>query len=112
MRLSHVAMVHLMLRTPADPPRRIAPEAERESENVDGLPLEEFRFRMVRRISSWLGQPAHCRRAACRRGKLCRGDPPDCWRDEPPPSEDEITQAKATFHAALTAANDANKVDD
>jgi len=48
------------------------------------------RFEMVRRLSTWLGQPPRCHAPACRRAKICRGDPPDCWRNEAPVTDEEI----------------------
>ena len=48
------------------------------------------RFEMARRLSTWLGQPSRCHAPACRRAKVCRGDPPACWRNEPPVTDEEI----------------------
>jgi hypothetical protein len=89
-RLLHVAMVHLFLRTPARLPRR------REAETIDVATStsEQLYRHFTRLFSNWIGQPERCALSRCRRAKLCQGDPADCWRDEPPPTPDEIDTAK------------------
>jgi hypothetical protein len=48
----------------------------------------------VRLISNWLGRAEQCTRPRCRRAKLCRADRPDCWSEEPEPTDDELDLAK------------------
>jgi len=61
---------------------------------------------MVRRISTFLGRPAKCPRPRCQRHGRCGGNPPDCWRDEPPPSQEEITIAKAIMQREIKKLRD------
>jgi len=96
-RLLRTAMVHLTLRAPDNPPRRPMPDLP----NPDGLPIELFRFGVTRSIATLLGQPDRCRKPECRRAKICHGMPPDCWRDEPPPTFQEFELARGLMRYHL-----------
>jgi hypothetical protein len=89
LRLAHVAMVHICLRTPKNPPRRRTPKIDFDSASDD-----ERTLYLTYLISNWLGQAERCTQSRCRRAKLCRGDPPDCWSEEPPPTPLELDLAK------------------
>jgi hypothetical protein len=89
-RLLHTAAVHLFLRTPANRPQRRAPSMIDFDSATD---VQRYRH-FTQLFSNWIGQPERCALASCRRAKLCQGDPADCWRDEPPPTESEIDTAK------------------
>src|SRR5262249_51870923 len=93
-----VAMVHICLRESGPGPRRTLPD----SPDVDAMSPADFQHRMVRHISTWIGQPERCPFAECRRSKLCEHDPPDGWRDAPPPTHQEHELARLLMHYHLT----------
>jgi len=45
-------------------------------------------------------QPDRSANRACRRARICCGEPPNCWAGAPPPTHRELTLAKALmlFH--------------
>ena len=96
-RMLQTAMVHLALRATEKPPMRTMPDPP------GTLSTEATRFELVRKLASFLGQPERCRSRECRRAKICHGDPPDCWRDEPPPTPEEIDLAKGLVKYHLRA---------
>ena len=97
-RALRIAMVHLTLRGPPGPPMKPMPDLS----GPDELSQEAFLFEITRTISGWLGQPKRCPDKSCQRAKVCQGDPPDCWRAEPPPTDREIDLAKQIFHHHLS----------
>ena len=94
-RLLRTALVHLWLRRPENPPRTPMPVPP------ENLATEAFRFDLTRTLSTWLGQSLRCPLRECRRAKICQGDPPDCWREEPPPTHQEIELAKGLMRYHL-----------
>ena len=83
------ALVHVALRPPKNPPMRQMPDID-----VTKLSTDAFRFELTRKLATFLGQPLRCPSSECRRAKICQGDPPDCWRNEPPPTYEEIELAR------------------
>lgn len=89
-RLLHTAAVHLFQTRPETFPRRRA----RDTLDFDTATAVERYGQFTRMFSNWIGQPERCALSRCRRAKLCQGDPADCWRDDPPPTADEMDTAK------------------
>jgi len=96
-RLFRTALVHLSLRRKGKPPRTRMPDLD----DPETLSYEAFRFQNTRVLSTWLGQPERCSNAECRRAKVCCGEVPDCWCDEPPPTYQEIEFAKGLLRYRL-----------
>ena len=94
-RLLQTALVHLCLRSPENPPRTPMPSPP------ENLSIMAFRFELARTLSTWLGQPQRCPSRACQRAKVCNGDPPNCWRDEAPPTHQELELAKGLMRYNL-----------
>jgi len=59
---------------------------------------DEIRFALVRSMSNSVGRPAQYALRACRRARQCAGDPPDCWRGEREPCEEEFALSRAIMH--------------
>ena len=65
--------------------------------------MEAFRWRMVRRINTFLGTWRACRRPACKRAQACRimGRPCPALPQAPPPSPEETAHVMAQLYQAL-----------
>jgi hypothetical protein len=65
---------------------------------------DEFHFECARRLSTWLGQPPRCHAPTCRRTRICQGHPPQCWRDDPPPTHREIELVRSILQYQIERA--------
>ena len=94
LRAMQMAMVQFMV-------RKGKPMTKAFAQSLANLPKADAAD-LARRLSNWLGRPHICHSRVCRRARTCQGEPPDCWRSEPPPLPVEAELAAISLERQIS----------